>query len=181
VLADTVSGYKPDAAVTFIAYAVVNSVVSLLDARYVEKSGRKIKNIKLGIWFWLIPVYLFQRARALGQSPTYFWVWIAALVGSIFISDPNLLSGNTYWGAGIPACDSSFASDQVKSAFKNIPLMRRSGMQALELRNQREVSTTNAVRTCQGLVNATNASEYSISYTIERKGDEIFTNVNIVQ
>jgi len=29
---------------------------------------------------WLVPFYLWRRAKTLGQKPTYFWAWLVMLV-----------------------------------------------------------------------------------------------------
>jgi hypothetical protein len=28
---------------------------------------------------WLVPFYLWRRAKTLGQKPAYFWVWLLML------------------------------------------------------------------------------------------------------
>ncbi|EGJ6399538.1 DUF4339 domain-containing protein, partial [Escherichia coli] len=33
---------------------------------------------------WLIPVYLWRRAKILGQKPAYFWVWLVMLILVLF-------------------------------------------------------------------------------------------------
>lgn len=173
-------GVRPPLGALFLAYAVVNTAIALVDAKHIAGSGRNTNNISLGVWFWLIPAYLFQRARALRQSFAYFWAWIVSLAAAIFISSPDILSGNTYWGTGIPVCNSSFAINQVKTVFKDVPMMRLAAINALDVRNSSETSLTGSIRTCQASVLANNAITYNISYTIELRGEQIFTSINII-
>jgi hypothetical protein len=67
----------------------------------------------------------------------------------------------------------------VKTIFKDIPLMRAVGVQALDIRDQKEVSMKDGIRTCQGVVRGSNTREYGVRYTIEQRGDQIFTNVDL--
>ncbi|MGQ7148385.1 hypothetical protein ACUOA8_59475, partial [Escherichia sp. SS-MK2] len=32
---------------------------------------------------WLVPFYLWRRAKALGQKPAYFWVWLVTLTVTV--------------------------------------------------------------------------------------------------
>jgi GYF domain 2 len=173
-------GVRPSQVELVLAYAVVNAAIALVDAKHIARSGRNANNISLGFWFWLIPAYLFQRARALRQSFAYFWAWIVSFAAAIFISSPDILSGNTYWGTGIPVCNSSFAINQVKTIFKDIAMMRLAAINALDVRDSSETSLTGSIRTCRASVLASNAMTYNISYTIELRGEQIFTNVNII-
>lgn len=52
----------------------LNIMLSILDERKLEKAGVKTEKFKGMVW--LVPVYLFQRAKALDQSLAYFIVWI---------------------------------------------------------------------------------------------------------
>ena len=36
---------------------------------------------------WLVPVYLFKRAKALAQTPAYAWVWVCLFVLGL-LEDP---------------------------------------------------------------------------------------------
>lgn len=49
-----------------------------LDERKLKKAG--YNTAKFRGWVWLVPVYLFQRAKALKQTPSYFWVWIVMFI-----------------------------------------------------------------------------------------------------
>jgi hypothetical protein len=164
----------------FIAYSFVNSAFALLDAHQITRSGRNTKNIRLGIWFWLIPIYLLQRARALQQSFVYFLLWIGSVLTALYISNPDIFSGSTYWGIGIPRCDSAFSKNLLKTAFGNIPLMQAAGTHALDVRQVSEISTTDMMRTCRAIVLASNTMDYTIRYTIESQDQKFFIKANIV-
>ncbi|XKM13837.1 GYF domain-containing protein [Orbaceae bacterium ac157xtp] len=53
---------------------VVNIFLSAIDEHILQKSGNDTS--KFRGWLWLVPVYLFQRAKFLKQNQAYFWVWI---------------------------------------------------------------------------------------------------------
>ncbi|EBV4370636.1 hypothetical protein A4L15_22985, partial [Salmonella enterica subsp. enterica serovar Typhimurium] len=43
-----------------------------------RKSG--VDTAAFGWLAWLVPFYLWRRAKALGQKPAYFWVWLVMLI-----------------------------------------------------------------------------------------------------
>ncbi|ECY7740700.1 DUF4339 domain-containing protein, partial [Salmonella enterica subsp. enterica serovar Enteritidis] len=49
-----------------------------LDERRLRKSG--VDTAAFGWLAWLVPFYLWRRAKALGQKPAYFWVWLVMLI-----------------------------------------------------------------------------------------------------
>ena len=55
----------------------LNIVLSLLDERKLNAAGHNTRALGLGS-AWLIPVYLFKRAKALKQNLAYFIVWIVS-------------------------------------------------------------------------------------------------------
>jgi hypothetical protein len=63
------------------AYWVLGPVISIAlcywDVSVLKKAG--VNTQQLG-QVWLVPVYLFKRAKALAQSPAYAWVWIGLFV-----------------------------------------------------------------------------------------------------
>lgn len=63
------------------AYWVLGPVISIAlcywDVSVLKKAG--VNTQQLG-QVWLVPVYLFKRAKALVQSPVYAWVWIGLFV-----------------------------------------------------------------------------------------------------
>jgi len=63
------------------AYWVLGPVISIAlcywDVSVLKKAG--VNTHQLG-QVWLVPVYLFKRAKALVQSPVYAWVWIGLFV-----------------------------------------------------------------------------------------------------
>jgi hypothetical protein len=52
---------------------LLNIALSFLDERALAKSGHNTAKFKG--WVWLVPVYLYQRAKNLKQSNAYFIVW----------------------------------------------------------------------------------------------------------
>lgn len=63
----------------FYVTIVLNIFLSYLDSKEVHKAGFKGKLLDES---WIIPAYLYERARILKQSPTYLWVWIVCLIVS---------------------------------------------------------------------------------------------------
>ncbi|MGU6909278.1 DeoR family transcriptional regulator [Salmonella enterica subsp. enterica serovar Sandiego] len=48
-----------------------------LDERRLRKAG--VDTTTFGKLAWLVPFYLWRRAKTLGQKPAYFWVWLVML------------------------------------------------------------------------------------------------------
>lgn len=67
-----------DAGKYWIVTLALNVVLSLLDERALKKAGHDTS--KFGRMVFLVPVYLYQRAQALGQAPAYFFVWLVMFV-----------------------------------------------------------------------------------------------------
>lgn len=63
------------------AYWVLGPVISIAlcywDVSVLKKAGINTKQLGQ---VWLVPVYLFKRAKALAQTPVYAWVWLALFV-----------------------------------------------------------------------------------------------------
>ena len=80
----------------FITVAL-NVGLCYLDENRLSQAGHDTD--RFGSWAWLVPVYLYQRARATGQRLGYFVVWMAwfalLLVGSV---SAGMLSGDAASG-----------------------------------------------------------------------------------
>lgn len=63
---------------------ILNIVLSVWDEKRLKKAGTNTKAFRG--WLWLLPVYLFQRAKALKQNQAYFTGWIICFVISIAIT-----------------------------------------------------------------------------------------------
>ncbi|MCY1359455.1 GYF domain 2 [compost metagenome] len=62
----------------FYITLVLNILLSVLDEKRLQKAGHNTSAFKG--WVWLVPVYLYQRAKQLKQNLAYFSVWIACFV-----------------------------------------------------------------------------------------------------
>lgn len=62
---------------------IVNILLSLCDESILKKSGHDTS--KFRGWVWLVPVYLFQRAKILKQNNAYFIVWIVCFAVSLLV------------------------------------------------------------------------------------------------
>jgi len=69
--------------VILIFWFGLNTVFCAIDEHILKKAGHDTK--KLGGWLWLVPVYLFKRAKALKQSLGYFITWCVCCLVSGFI------------------------------------------------------------------------------------------------
>jgi hypothetical protein len=174
-------GLRPTSSAALLGYGAAYTVVTVIDLRQIRKSGSNTNNISLGIWFWLVPAYLFQRSRALRQSFRYLWIWIASCVAMIFILAPGILSGDTYWGFGVPPCTGTFTENMVKNIFNDMQSVRQLGIHGIDVRDEVETSSTSATRTCRGTLLASDIKNYSITYTIElREDDKIYIRLNVL-
>ena len=66
-----------DAEFWYVTVAL-NIALSLFDSKRLTNAGHNIDKFKG--WVWLVPVYLFQRAKALKHNYAYFAVWIVCFV-----------------------------------------------------------------------------------------------------
>lgn len=58
---------------------VINVALAVADERRLQAAGHSTDG--WGAWAWfLIPVYLFQRASKLGQTPSYAWAWVVVFI-----------------------------------------------------------------------------------------------------
>ncbi|MBH2029246.1 MAG: DUF4339 domain-containing protein [Moraxellaceae bacterium] len=70
--------YKVEGGYYFVITIALNIMLSILDEKRLEKAGVKTEKFKGMVW--LVPVYLFQRAKALDQNLAYFIVWIVCFI-----------------------------------------------------------------------------------------------------
>jgi len=60
---------------------LLNVGLSFLDERRLRKAGCNTQQFKG--WVWLVPVYLYQRAKAAKQNLAYFIVWLVCFAISL--------------------------------------------------------------------------------------------------
>ncbi|MFU8928117.1 DUF4339 domain-containing protein [Acinetobacter puyangensis] len=72
------AAYKVQEGYYFLITIALNIVLSIMDANRLEKAGISTEKFKGMVW--LVPVYLFQRAKALNQNFAYFIVWIVCFI-----------------------------------------------------------------------------------------------------
>jgi hypothetical protein len=53
----------------------LNIGLSLLDERRLKRAG--VDTSQFGKLVFIVPVYLWKRAKSLNQTPSYFWTWLA--------------------------------------------------------------------------------------------------------
>lgn len=66
----------------FYVTLILNIGLSLLDEKKLKSAGHN--TTKYRGWVWLVPVYLFQRAKNLNHNMSYFSVWIISFLLVIF-------------------------------------------------------------------------------------------------
>ncbi len=60
---------------------LLNVGLSVLDEQRLKKAGVDTK--AFGKMVFVVPVYLWKRAAALGQGPAYFWTWVGLFAVSL--------------------------------------------------------------------------------------------------
>lgn len=65
-----------------LAYVAVNTLLCIWDESRLKKAGHDAPSIW---WIFLIPVYLWKRAKKLNQKRSYFWAWIFMCILSLFV------------------------------------------------------------------------------------------------
>lgn len=61
---------------------ILTIILGVLDERALKKAGHDTR--KFRGWVWLVPVYLFQRAKALKQNLALFFVWMGCMLLVLF-------------------------------------------------------------------------------------------------
>ena len=57
---------------------ILNIALSIFDSKRLKNAGHSTDKFKG--WVWLVPVYLFQRAKILKHNYAYFAVWIVCFI-----------------------------------------------------------------------------------------------------
>lgn len=60
----------------------LNIALAYFDEKKLKEAGHNTDNFKG--WIWLVPVYLYQRAKATAQNMAYFITWIVCFVLVVF-------------------------------------------------------------------------------------------------
>ena len=165
-----------------LSVIIFTLVISVIDGRRVIRSGVSDKSIRLGLWIWFVPVYLYQRARALKGPKHYFWAWMISSILSFFIGLgdlTSLINGDTYLGTGVPACDSSFEQKQVRKIFDSMDQVRSAGLTSTAMTSVHELGKAGDLRTCAAQIGANNSTSYNVVYTVEKRNEQILTNIEL--
>lgn len=175
ILYQSVEGLSDKWYFTLIAYFLVNSALAIKDAGNIKKSGNQDN---IGFWFWLVPIYLYKRARSLRQRLSYFWSWLVSFIVSIVVMG-MAESSNTYWGLGTPPCSSPVVLNLAKDIFNDTPHARIQGTRALDLRDISEISSTGQSRLCRARLSTSNTLTYPVQYEVSLQGDNIYVTLEI--
>lgn len=60
---------------------ILNIALSMVDEKKLKKAGHNTENMGAA---WIVPVYLFKRAKVLKQNNAYFIVWVVLFSLSLF-------------------------------------------------------------------------------------------------
>lgn len=88
IVAGTVHGNEFSAEVAmangqyFYVTIVLNIFLAFLDERRLKKAGHNTDKFKG--WIWLVPVFLYQRAKSTKQNMSYFIAWIVCFFLILF-------------------------------------------------------------------------------------------------
>lgn len=160
----------------FLAYALVNSLLAIIDAKRIKESGH---SSKLGFWFWLIPVYLFKRARALKHSLNYFWAWVGAFIVSFFIIG-LAESRDFHLGMNTPSCSSNSIVDLSMQVFGDIPQARIQGVRALGMTGIEQIDSYGDVRICEANLRSSEGISYNVVYSITPQGNQYYVELEVI-
>lgn len=161
-------------------YAITYLILVQIDVRRIKSSGNAVDTTPFENWWLLVPVYLYKRATALKHARTYFWAWWGALVlGMVIGGDAkSLFDKDTYWGAGLPACDSNYMKTQTQQIFREIPLMKARGIVALEVKNAKQVSGNTKQKKCTATFVTSVGTDLQGTYTITmQENDQFYTSL----
>lgn len=86
-LVNSSSQYAAEAAMEESKYwfitVALNIALSIMDEKKLKKAGNNTEKFKG--WVWIVPVYLFQRAKNLKHNYAYFGVWVACFILTLFL------------------------------------------------------------------------------------------------
>jgi hypothetical protein len=77
------SGGNPNERWTWWVFIGLNVILCGIDTNILKEAGYNTD--RFGSWLWLVPVYLFKRAKALKQPLSYFTVWMICFFVSLFL------------------------------------------------------------------------------------------------
>ena len=174
----------PSSLMIFAAYFIVNSLLVLIDANIIDKSGRNTKGLYLRLWIIFVPVYLFQRSRVLHERQYMVIVWIVSFVISIFVQSPRILSEPIYFGSSIPQCDSHFEKNMVLRLFRKIEFIKVAGISGVSVNNIVHVNPLSTIsenrHDCSATVMGSDGKAYSVRYSVSKDKDgQIYTRVQV--
>jgi hypothetical protein len=167
----------------------VTAAFVLADRQRLRRFGVAAGGMPSAWWSLLPPVYLWRRAAALGGSRAPFWAWFAstAAASAVRVAVLAVLASQVAEeraAAGrLPDCASRDMVADVKAVFDSLSVARQAGVRAVSLGSQREVAqgpgSTPTERYCTGVMLASDTVEYEISYSFERRQDEVIIRLQL--
>lgn len=185
VLLDVADDMRALSAVTLIASAAF----VLADRQRLQRSGVAAGGMPSAWWSLVPPVYLWRRARALGRPRAPFWAWLGSAAAASVIRVIVLVvlasqAAEERAAAGrLPDCASRDTAADLKTVFDDLPVARLAGVRAVSLGGQVEVAqgpgTVPTVRYCSGTMLATDNEEYAVSYSFERRQEDVIVRLQL--
>ncbi|MCB8839998.1 DUF4339 domain-containing protein [Aurantimonas sp. VKM B-3413] len=158
-------------------YAAVNLALGVADNRAIKAARPDAKPPNVLVMFLLAPAYLFMRSRRLGKGQEPFWAWLASFALSLAIT-LGLSPGKTYYGFGLPSCDSETSVAQVQSLFLALP-SNTTGIKAQALEAIETVRTSPERNSCKARIVASDGLTYAARYVISDRDGMIYYELSV--
>jgi hypothetical protein len=160
ILGDHIDDFDPYSFDVLIFYFVTYCVLASVDSHIIKTSGHR----NIALWVILIPVYLYKRAKALGQGLFHFWMWWLLVLSSIYIV-PMIMT-TAYWGTGIPSCSSSYTKAAIHTIYSEQFLNQLFRMEVARIIDVAEVKSGEKTRYCKAKIFNSNDKYETLSYRI---------------
>ena len=174
-------GIEPNTYLVNAAFVLVYLGTGLSDVWQIEASGRNVRGIHLRGWAILLPpVYLIQRARALGQSFVIFFAWLGAAAVSLALE--IFFLSTIYWvvTGSLPGCHTPFTTARAKAVFET--LRDNTGWapgRALYVANVVEKTASAKLVSCEATIYSNDTRTYYVVVVHERQGWQIYTKLGV--
>ncbi len=167
----------------WIPYVISYGVLAGLDSRMIARSGNLPKGRLPNVWWFILaPVYLWKRASYLKQRKSYFWTWIVCFVIGIVFQASGVSNG--LFVAGIPKCESAYATTEAMSLFDKLDVMIKRNTKALNINMPKETDVTTSgsevtSRTCSATIKGTDDNDHLIIYKFDEENGQVYVHLHV--
>ena len=165
-------GVKESGTFTLLVFAILGVALVLVDLAAIKSRNLNPQKRNIGAFCIFMPAYLFRRASVLKQAYWYTVLYLVCWIFSVYFSNPEVFSRNTYWGVGTPNCDSITTSNMARDLGNKAFASR--GVEVLNLQGWTQLSYDDAskVRVCNVTMMTTNSQSYPMTLTITPQNNE---------